>query len=55
MRSEAATMLARSIDAMLRRLLTSDEPPEQKRQFIHELRVQLEDLERTFDGHEGEQ
>ncbi len=55
MRSEAGKMLTRSIDAMLKRLLTSDEPPEKKRQFIHELRVQLEELERTFDGHEGEQ
>ena len=54
MRSEAGKMLTRSIDEMLRRLLVSDEPPEQKRQFIHELRVQLEELERTFDGHEGE-
>ena len=52
---EAARMLRRNVLTIVNTLLTAKMPEADRRAVIHELRVQLEELECTFDGHEGEQ
>ena len=51
---ESARVLKRILKESLYRLLVSDVPEADKRAIIHELRVQLEEAEAEFDGHEGE-